>query len=503
MTYTKRTTDRRASWALALVLGLCTTGFALMAALHLYAFVWKTAVVPLLLLAALVSRRLHRFIDDWAVFLGAVIMFDFCRGFIFALITHFGLPVHLGYVIDWERALCGGRILPAVLQSWRAGLTWAPAIDRTLTLFHGSHFAYFLLFGMAVWLLRPESFRRYVTAVLLLIYAGLCFYLILPTVPPWMASAPFGAIPPVTHISWEIYNVTIPPIQQVFDVNPIAAMPSLHAALPTLCTLIGLQLFGWHSWPMVVYTFMIYLAVTFLGEHYLVDVLAGGLLATAVYVAVFRFDLGVRRGMRSQMIRPVLLSVLLITVAEGLGQATIALQYPWQDDDALLEKEIAVGADVVHYYRGHVAYDAGEFDVASREFAAALAARPQPADQRDVRMWLGRSAFRAGAYPTVIAALEPLREHAAPADILTLLGVAYLNDGRADQGMTILTDLTRRFPTDPEPLYWLTRFRYLQRQIGRSEVLEVVERMEHLPDRDRAASFQHLLLQTLDADGGS
>jgi hypothetical protein len=296
MTGTKHTADQRASWALALVLGLCTAGFALMAALHLYAFVWKTAVVPLLLLAALMSRRLHRFIDDWAVFLGAVIMFDFCRGFIFALIAHFDLPVYLGYVIDWERALCGGHILPAVLQSWRADLSWGQAMDRALTLLHGSHFAYFLLFGMAVWLLRPESFRRYVTAVLLLIYAGLCFYLILPTVPPWMAYARFGAVPPVAHISWGIYNATIPPIQRVFDVNPIAAMPSLHAALPTLCTLIGLQLFGWRSWPMVPYTFMIYLAVTYLGEHYLVDVLAGGLLAAAVYVAVFRFGLAVRQG---------------------------------------------------------------------------------------------------------------------------------------------------------------------------------------------------------------
>jgi hypothetical protein len=502
MTHTKHKADRRASWPLTLVVGLCMTGFALMAALHVYAFVWKTAVVPLILLAALMSRRLDRFIDDWAVFFSAVIMFDFCRGFIFALTTHFSLPVHLGYVIDWERALCGGRILPAVLQSWRAGLAWAPAIDRTLTLLHSSHFAYFLLFGMAVWLLRPESFRRYVTAVLLLTYAGLCFYLILPTVPPWMAYTRFGAIPPMTHITWGIYNATIPSIQPVFDVNPIAAMPSLHAALPTLCTLIGLRLFGWRLWPMVVYTFMIYLAVTYLGEHYLVDVLAGGLLAAAVYVAVFRFDLGVRWGMRSQMIRPVLLSVLLITAAEGLGQATIALQYPRQEIDAL-EREIAVSADVVHYYRGRAAYDAGSFDVASREFAAALDAQRQPADQRDARMWLGRSAFRAGAYPTVIAALEPLREHAAPADILTLLAVAYLNDGRADQGMAILTDLTSRFPTEPEPLYWLTRFRYLQSKMKRSEVMEVVKRMGHLPDQNRAASFQRLLLRTLDADGGS
>ena len=502
MTRTKQTAERRASWTLALVVGLCTAGFALMVAFDRYAFVWKTAVVPLLLLAALMSRRLERFIDDWAVFLAAVILFDFCRGFTFALITQYGLPVYLGYAIEWERALCGGHILPAVLQSWRAELASAPVVDRVLTLLHSSHFAYFLLFGMAVWLLHPENFRRYVAAVLVLIYAGLCFYLMVPTVPPWLAYS-LGAIPPITHISGEIYNAAIPTIQPIFDVNPIAAMPSLHAALPTLCTLIGLHLFGWRSWPMVVYTLMIYLAVTYLGEHYLVDVLAGVLLAAAVYVAVFRFGLAAHRGVGPQRVRPVLLSLLLITVAEGLGQATIVLLHPGQDNNAFAERELAIRADILHYYRGRVAYDARRFDDASREFAAALEAPDQPARQRDARMWLARSAFRAGAYPTVIAAIEPLHEDAAPVDVLTLLAVAYLNDDRTDQGMAILADVTRRFPTEPEPLYWLTRFRYLRSQMRRSEVMEVVERMEHLPDRDRAASFQHLLLQTLDVDGRS
>ena len=61
--------------------------------------------------------------------------------------------------------------------------------------------------------------------------------------------------------------------------NQIAAMPSLHSAFPALLAMISLHHFGRRGWPVPVYACLVFLAVTGLGEHYLVDVLTGVALA--------------------------------------------------------------------------------------------------------------------------------------------------------------------------------------------------------------------------------
>src|SRR4030095_13566619 len=260
-----------------------TLGIAALAALGRYAFIWKTAVIPILCIAALLSHRLSRFIRDWEVFLALVILFDFLRGLVFAVITHWQLPVYMQYAIAAERLLCAGNVMPVLFQEWRSHLPWAGAVDRFLTVVHGSHFAFFLLIGFAVWMLRPAHFRRYTFAIVTLMYLGAVVYLLVPTVPPWMAADEFGALPPVAHISAHLYNINLPVLQEAFDINPVAAMPSLHAALPTLCVLIAAEVFGWRALPLVGYLVLVYVAIIYLGEHYLVDVLAGALLAAILF----------------------------------------------------------------------------------------------------------------------------------------------------------------------------------------------------------------------------
>src|SRR4030095_5532595 len=227
-----------------------TLGIAALAALGRYAFIWKTAVIPILCIAALLSHRLSRFIRDWEVFLALVILFDFLRGLVFAVITHWQLPVYMQYAVACERWLCGGHAIRVLLSAV---------------------------------MLRPAHFRRYTCATITLMYLGAVVYLLVPTVPPWMSADEFGALPPVAHISAHLYNINLPVLQEAFDINPVAAMPSLHAALPTLCVLIAAEVFGWRALPLVGYLVLVYVAIIYLGEHYLVDVLAGALLAAILF----------------------------------------------------------------------------------------------------------------------------------------------------------------------------------------------------------------------------
>ncbi|HVM94852.1 MAG TPA: phosphatase PAP2 family protein, partial [Candidatus Acidoferrales bacterium] len=201
-----------------------------MVASERYVFVVKSLVVPVLLLAALLSGRLKRFINEWVVFLAAVEFFDFGRGLVFAATSHFELPMHLQYVVAVDRWLCAGEVAPVVVQKLRSYLSNPYWLDRFFFLVYSSHFVFFLIFGLTVWIVRPRAFRTYAIAILATMYGGLLSYFLVPTVPPWMASSQFAAIPEITQFVRTIYNVHLPHLLAAFDVNTIAAMPSVHAA---------------------------------------------------------------------------------------------------------------------------------------------------------------------------------------------------------------------------------------------------------------------------------
>lgn len=486
--------DANGRLALVVTVAAIVAGIGLLAALGRFAVIWKTAIIPLLLVAALLSRRFGRFVADWAPFLALVVLFDFLRGFAFALTTHHQFPVYMGYAIEWERALLGGGLLPVMLQDWRAGLADPTGLDRALTVVHGSHFAFFLVFGMAVWLLRPESFRRYAAAIVLVLYLGALGYLLVPTIPPWMAAESFAVIPPVEPIVAHIYNTKLPTLQQAFDVNPIAAMPSLHAALPTLCALIAWRVFG-RVWGLAVgaYALVVYLASGYLGQHYLVDLLAGSALAAVAFLAAWRLPARAPSA-EVRWAHPVLVSALLVVLAQGIGHATGTLGRPLQVTRDFAERELLGRSPLAHVYLGSDAYRAGDWPAARRHFERASAELTREPDRLRAQVWLARTAFRQDDHATVVAVLEPLRAQADPASLM-LLGASYLESGRREQGEQLLRDLIARFPNEPEPRYWLARHRFARHELSEGQLREEAD--ELLPYGPKADRLRRSLLAML------
>ena len=378
-----------------------TAGIAVMAACGNYAFIWKTAVIPLLLLAAFASRRVNHFVADWSVFLGLIILFDFLRGFIFALVSHFELPVYMHYAIDWDRWLCGGYVPPVVLQQWRAGLTNPEPLDRLFTIVHGSHFAFFLVFGLALWLLRPAAFRRYAAAMVLLAYLGLALYLLVPTVPPWMAAESFGVLAPIEHVTAHMYNSEIPSLHKALDVNPIAAMPSLHAAMPTLCMLAAFYHFGRRGWWVAAYTGLALFGVVYLGEHYVVDVAAGVVLAAAAFALVHaprREPSASPRWTGAR--RPALVAALLIVVAELVGAVTLGLDRRFAVTEPFARRELVGRTPLAHLHLGRLALQRGDLASAREELQRASLLLDSAA-QRQYAAILLAQAQRSGSPPPV------------------------------------------------------------------------------------------------------
>ena len=189
--------------------------------------------------------------------------------------------------IDFDRALFG--VVPTVaLQQW---LHPTPALrwyDLPFAVLHGSHFLTFLVVGLLVWVWRPAAFRGYATAVLLTSYAGLVGYFLFPTAPPWMAALE-GALPPVPRVLHAVEILHVPRFLVLgLDTNPIAAMPSLHAAFSVIVVL-GLGLVSRRAaWIAAPYPVALAVALVYGGEHYVADLLAGYALGLAGFWAGFR-----------------------------------------------------------------------------------------------------------------------------------------------------------------------------------------------------------------------
>jgi membrane-associated phospholipid phosphatase len=149
-----------------------------------------------------------------------------------------------------------------------------------------THFIAIPLLTALAWFRLRSRFREWLAAVLTMTVLGVVGYVVYPAAPPWWASAQ-GSIGPVQRVSdlgWEPLHLGW--VADLVELgqsgsNPVAAMPSLHAGAALL-----VALFLWPSVSgvllralLVAYALTMAVTLVYTGEHYVVDVLAGWLVA--------------------------------------------------------------------------------------------------------------------------------------------------------------------------------------------------------------------------------
>jgi membrane-associated phospholipid phosphatase len=189
-----------------------------------------------------------------------------------------GITPRFSYVIAMERALPGP--LPNV---WVQKRLWSPgvsALDVAMVAVHISYFVVPHALALAIWRWRPALTARYVVAVMLALYGATVFAALVPTAPPWLA-AEHGLIPEVAKVNeWVFGKVNVNGYtEDVVRMNEVAAMPSLHFAVTALA-LAGLWPFGRMARVAgAIYLALMGFALVYLGEHYIVDLIGGAVLA--------------------------------------------------------------------------------------------------------------------------------------------------------------------------------------------------------------------------------
>jgi hypothetical protein len=232
--------------------------------------------------------RYHlRFLRDWWLPLVGLVVYFYSRG----LTDNIGLPVHYDFPIRVDEWLFGGHLPTHVLQEHLCAdpclRTSEPRwYDVYFTTVYASHFLVGLTIAAVLWVRRREEWLRWMRRYLAINFGALVVYIVFPMAPPWMAARdgylPF-AVPRLTGRGWRDLGLGRFDLVLQGVGNPVAAMPSLHLGITALVAMYGVwRLRSRWRFLLVLYPVSMGVALCYYGEHYVVDELAGVLLAALV-----------------------------------------------------------------------------------------------------------------------------------------------------------------------------------------------------------------------------
>lgn len=172
------------------------------------------------------------------------------------------------WVANLERAIAGGEPPGVTFQRWLGESGVLACIAAVVYL---SYFVVPHLVGIVLLVRDRTRFQWYLGATAVLFALGAVAFALLPTAPPWMVTdGPDRVVHGLFGGEGDAgYG---------FEPNPIASMPSIHMGITVMLAIIARG--RWRS-PAIAYASAMGVSLIFLGEHHVLDVLAGALIAWA------------------------------------------------------------------------------------------------------------------------------------------------------------------------------------------------------------------------------
>jgi hypothetical protein len=189
-------------------------------------------------------------------------------------------PLNRG--IDWltpakfER-LIFGNVLALQVQTLR--VYFLDCLFNAIYLLH----PLYVIFVLAILHKRdPVVFQHFNRATLMTYCLGFAVFLLYPVAPPWLA---VEGIENTTRALMNHYSSSwnLPVTYYNFSPAVYAAIPSLHSALAWMSTLCMRKVSKIHGLVMLLFALGVWGATVYTGNHFVVDIVLGILLATVAY----------------------------------------------------------------------------------------------------------------------------------------------------------------------------------------------------------------------------
>ena len=213
-----------------------------------------------------------------------------------AYFAHFDMPdddpdallrrLKIDYPIKVDRALGAGTTPTIRLQRSLGRTDHVGPLEYGLSAVHWSWFL--VPHGTLAYLLIRHRDRYPTSAVLMAACfdLGCVVYWAVPTAPPWYAGEN-GNMPPVRRIMAEagerFWRRLWRPLYHSLQGNPFAAMPSLHFGTSVMAARLLGQVGPGHAAVGWAYALTLGFGLVYLGEHYVVDLIAGLALAEGIW----------------------------------------------------------------------------------------------------------------------------------------------------------------------------------------------------------------------------
>jgi hypothetical protein len=233
---------------------------------------------------------------DWVPFALVIIGYDYSRGWADSV----GFGPYYTPQLDVDRLLFFNHVPTVWLQdhlydftitrTGRFVLTGEPKLwEVVLSVTYVSHYLLSFILAGVLWAKERKRFQAYARRFVTLSYLGFVTYVVFPAAPPWLA-AQHGDLPSfVGRYGRGFDRIGLHAVRDLIDKgaatsNLTAAVPSLHFGFATL---IGITL--WNTWPrwtrplLVAYPILMGFTLVTTGEHYVSDLLLGGVYAFLVH----------------------------------------------------------------------------------------------------------------------------------------------------------------------------------------------------------------------------
>lgn len=289
----EKTSGFRIRWGMELVVRLAIAAVLIIVSLFTDRQFLIWGLIASLAVVFIPTGRARYFIAGIVPYASVWFIFTFLRSF--ADETIFAKTLNIK-VLEFERWVFNGEIPTIRLQAAYYTSGEIHLWDYYFTFIHWSYFI--IPHGIALWIWwrNKREFQHYLAALTMTLFLGLVIYFIIPSNPPWMAPeavdtplAPYveRIMEPIAkELGGGLYEAGY---KIVGESNPIAAMPSMHFAITFILVWVARgRGIGWEvaAW---IYALSMGAALVYMGEHYVIDIVVGGMVTTYAWYSMKRW----------------------------------------------------------------------------------------------------------------------------------------------------------------------------------------------------------------------
>jgi membrane-associated phospholipid phosphatase len=208
-----------------------------------------------------------------------------------------------------DRFMFFGHDPNSVLQDryWTSTIHW---YDKVASLTYFTHFIFVPIVMGALWATSHRQWARFMKRFATVLCVACVMFVVVPTIPPWMAAKNYHLLPPLTRSAGRGFtamglHAAAASWKNALDWgNAVAAMPSLHASFALIVPAFFLPWIKrrWLKAVVLIFPVLMLTSLVYLAEHWVIDGLVGWAIVGGSFWFWNRFEDRQRRkrALRSQ-----------------------------------------------------------------------------------------------------------------------------------------------------------------------------------------------------------